>query len=68
MEICKRISKHNSTIRTGLVELPIPKHFLAQAHSISQLKFRIIDSVPIQRRGGDRQAILKERELMWIHS
>lgn len=42
MEIHKRISKHRSTIRTGLNELPIPKHFSAKTHTISQLKVNII--------------------------
>ncbi|CAJ0923204.1 unnamed protein product [Ranitomeya imitator] len=40
MEIKARISKHKSTIRTGLTELPIPRHFLSMVHSINQLRFR----------------------------
>lgn len=63
----KRISKHKSTIRTGLNDLPVPKHFAEKAHSISQLRFRVIDSILTLRRGGDRQLLLRERELMWIH-
>lgn len=49
MEIRKRISKHKSTIRTGLLDLLNPRHFA------------------MPRRGRDRQALLRERELMWIH-
>lgn len=45
MEIRQRISKHKSTIRTGMTELPIPKHFAEKQHSINHLKFRVIDSV-----------------------
>lgn len=60
IEIRKRISKHKSTIRTGLTDLPIPKHFMEMVHYLSQLKSRVIDSVPIPRRGGDRQAMLMD--------
>lgn len=67
MKIRKRISKRKSTIRTRLTDLPIPKHFTEQSHTISLLEFRIIDSVSIPRRGGDRLAMFKEKELMWIH-
>lgn len=67
MEIRMRISKHKSTIRTGINKLPIPKHFHEQAHTIGQLKFCVIDSVPPLRRGGDRHATLLEKEMMWIH-
>ncbi|CAJ0927124.1 unnamed protein product [Ranitomeya imitator] len=42
-----RISKHKSTIRTGLTDLPIPKHFVDMRHSVNQLRFRVIDSVPV---------------------
>lgn len=66
MEICKRITKHKSTIRNRMVELPIPKHFVENNHSINQLKFKVMDSVPELRRGGDRQTKLYEKEFMWI--
>lgn len=67
MEVRQRISKHKSTIRTGLVDLLIPKHFIDESHTINQLKYKVIDSVPPLRRGGDRQAKLMEKELRWIH-
>lgn len=67
MEVCKRILKHKSIIRKGLADLLIPKHFSDKLHTIGQLKFCVIDSIPDPRRGGDRQAMLRERELMWIH-
>lgn len=67
MEIRMRISKHKSTIRTGLNELTLPKHFEEQAHTIGQLRFRVIDSVPPLRRGSDRCVKWMEKELMWIH-
>lgn len=65
-EIRHRITKHKSTIRMELTDLPVPAHFLSHGHSISQLRFRVIDGVPPLRRGGDRQWLLKRRELFWI--
>lgn len=61
-----RISKHKSTIRTCKVELPIPEHFLSHKHQIHQLRYQIIDWVPVPRRGGDRDALLSKKELYWI--
>ncbi|CAJ0936373.1 unnamed protein product [Ranitomeya imitator] len=63
-----RISQHKSTIRCGRTLLPIPAHFLECKHQVSQLRYQIIDHVPIMRRGGDRIKKLKEREWFWIYS
>ncbi|CAJ0943784.1 unnamed protein product [Ranitomeya imitator] len=63
-----RISQHKSTIRCGRTLLPIPAHFLECKHQVSQLRYQIIDHVPIMRRGGDRIKKLKERESFWIYS
>ncbi|CAJ0947766.1 unnamed protein product [Ranitomeya imitator] len=62
-----RISKHKSTIRSNNLLLPVPHHYSSQGHTISQLKYQVIDSIPPQRRGGDRVALLKKREAFWIH-
>lgn len=67
LEVRKRISRHKSTIRTGLTDLPIPKNIIEKSHTVSQLRYRVIDSVPPLRRGKDRMARLREKELMWIH-
>ncbi|CAJ0936993.1 unnamed protein product [Ranitomeya imitator] len=66
MEVRARISKHKSTIRTRRVELPVPRHFHDMGHSVNQLRYRIIDDVPVLRRGGDRVSFLKKKELKWI--
>uniref|UniRef100_A0A8C5MGY3 Reverse transcriptase domain-containing protein n=1 Tax=Leptobrachium leishanense TaxID=445787 RepID=A0A8C5MGY3_9ANUR len=63
----ERFSKHKSTIRTGRYDLPVPEHFFALAHNIAQLRFQIIDHVPVSRRGGDRIKLLKQKEKRWIH-
>lgn len=61
------INNHKSTIRTGKVELPVPRHFLEQGHTVMDLTFSIIDHVPSLRRGGNREKILKQREVWWIN-
>ncbi|CAJ0968348.1 unnamed protein product, partial [Ranitomeya imitator] len=63
-----RISKHKSTIRCSNLLLPIPYHFHTQGHSVSQLKYQVIDHVPPPRRGGDRITLLKKKEAFWIHT
>ncbi|CAJ0940588.1 unnamed protein product [Ranitomeya imitator] len=56
------ISKEKSTIRYKNMLLPIPQHFISQGHNIAQLKFQVIEHVPIPRRGGDCIHSLKRRE------
>ncbi|CAJ0967736.1 unnamed protein product, partial [Ranitomeya imitator] len=63
-----RISQHKSTIRCKRVMLPIPAHFVAHNNNISQLRYQIIDSIPMARRGGNRTLKLKEKEAYWIHT
>ncbi|CAJ0952519.1 unnamed protein product [Ranitomeya imitator] len=63
-----RISKHKSTIRCGRSLLPIPDHFLQHNHTVAQLRYQVIDHVPLARRGGDRIKQLKERESFWIYT
>lgn len=65
-EVKYRITQHKSTIRRGLTDLPVPAHFIEKGHTISQLRYRVIDGVSKSRRGGDRQQLLKKRELFWI--
>ncbi|CAJ0940184.1 unnamed protein product [Ranitomeya imitator] len=66
MEVRARISKHTSTIRTKLLDLPVPRHFHDKGDSVNQLRYRVIDDVPVMRRGGDRITLLKRKELRWI--
>ncbi|XP_073433457.1 uncharacterized protein [Dendrobates tinctorius] len=61
------ISNHKSTIRCENTLLPIPAHFVENRHSVSQLKFQVIEQIPVPRRGGNRIQTLKEREAYWIY-
>ncbi|XP_044139139.1 uncharacterized protein LOC122929581 [Bufo gargarizans] len=63
-----RICQHKSTIRRKNLLLPVPAHFDKHKHSISQLKYQIIEQVPSPRRGGNRIKNLKLREAYWIHT
>lgn len=61
-----RINNHKSTIRWKKVELPAPQHFFEARHKVSDLRFSIIDHVPPLKRGGNREKLLKRREVCWI--
>lgn len=62
-----RIKQHKSNGRYGCVHLPIPAHFAEARHTVSQLRYQVIDSVEPLRRGGDWTLQLKKLEMKWIH-
>ncbi|XP_053568770.1 protein lin-9 homolog [Bombina bombina] len=66
-----RMDNHRSGIRTALKsgksEQPVAQHFLENGHSITDLRFRLIDHMPNLRRGGNRAKILLQKEARWIH-
>ncbi|OCT85732.1 hypothetical protein XELAEV_18023903mg [Xenopus laevis] len=61
------IEKVQQHTRQELINLPVPAHFRAAGHSVSQFKLQIIDSVPALRRGGNRLLTLQKLEIQWIH-
>ncbi|CAJ0936691.1 unnamed protein product [Ranitomeya imitator] len=61
-----RINQHRHPIRKKRMDLPVSKHFSKKNHTEKKLRFCIIDTIPVQRRGGDRLRMLKRRELEWI--
>lgn len=60
------MNNHKSTIRNKKVELPVPRHCIEKGHEVSEIKFMILDHIPPLRDGGDREKMLKRREVMWI--
>lgn len=50
-----------------MLDLTFPKYFAEKTHTVNQLRYQVIDSVPPLRRGGDRQALLLKKELRWIY-
>ncbi|OCT75959.1 hypothetical protein XELAEV_18031145mg [Xenopus laevis] len=60
-----RLTEHKSAIRNKLNQ-PVAKHFNENGHTISQLRFQILDSVSKRRRGGDRGKELLRKEAHWI--
>lgn len=68
-EVKFRITKHKSTISKGLTDIPVPVHFLEKGHTISQLRYRVIDAILLLRRGGDTQQLLnKKRTILDFYS
>lgn len=65
-DIKTRINQHRYSIRKNRLDLPVPKHFCECNHHERDLKFMVIEHIPLRRRGGDRLLALKKRELMWI--
>ncbi|OCT74666.1 hypothetical protein XELAEV_18033653mg, partial [Xenopus laevis] len=65
--IKSRISQHRSAIHLGNMSQPVSKHFLEKGHSADQLRFMVLEMIPPLRNGGDRELLLKQREVWWIH-
>ncbi|CAJ0931102.1 unnamed protein product [Ranitomeya imitator] len=63
-----RIASHKSTIRCKKTWLPLPYHFASANHSISQLRFQVLEQVDRPRRGGNHVKLLREREAHWIYT
>lgn len=53
-DIKTRINQHRYSIRKKRLDLPVPKHFSEHNHHEKDLKFMVIDHIPLNRRGGDR--------------
>lgn len=52
MEVRAQINKHKSTIRLKQIDVPVAAHFVTMGHSVSQLKFKVIDGVAPLRHIG----------------
>ncbi|OCT84781.1 hypothetical protein XELAEV_18022938mg [Xenopus laevis] len=61
-----RIREHKYAIRLKKVDQAVAYHFTEKGHGVQQLKFQVIDNVPIFRRGGDRNKELLKKEAWWI--
>ncbi|OCT91955.1 hypothetical protein XELAEV_18015012mg [Xenopus laevis] len=61
-----RVSQHHSSINLGNTTSPVSKHFLYKGHTADQLRFMLLETVPLLKRGGDRELKLKRREVWWI--
>ncbi|OCU02760.1 hypothetical protein XELAEV_18008529mg [Xenopus laevis] len=61
-----RGGEHKSDIRRGVRQSPVAEHFVEAGHSISQLRFQVLQQVPRPRRGGDRVKLLLKCEAGWI--
>ena len=65
-QLKQRMSEHKSSIRRNDREYPVAVHFNDCKHDISTFRFIGIEQVPLPRRGGDHDHLLKQREAYWI--
>ncbi|OCT82299.1 hypothetical protein XELAEV_18024820mg [Xenopus laevis] len=61
-----RIREHKSAIKCKRMDQPVAKYFTELGHTVSQLKFQILDAVPKLKRGGNRVKKLLYKEAWWI--
>lgn len=61
------IARHKYSIRDKLVQLPLARHFDEKGHSVSQLKFMVIDGINKNRSGGNCKLLLRKHEVQWIN-
>lgn len=47
-----RIARHKYSIRDKLTQLPLARHFVEFGHSVSQLKYMVLEGIERNRRGG----------------
>ena len=62
------MSEHKSSIRRNDREYPVAVHFNDCKHDISTFRFIGIELVKLPTRGGNHDALLKQREAYWIHT
>lgn len=67
-ELRTRISEHRSKIRSGDERSPVAAHFKKAGHNVSALRYLGVEGIVRQRRGGDLERRLLQRETFWIYS
>ncbi|OCT76693.1 hypothetical protein XELAEV_18031894mg, partial [Xenopus laevis] len=66
--IKERIKEHRGNIKNfkANTDTPVSRHFNQNRHSMSQLKWLVLDVIQRPRRGGDIKKLLLQREAIWI--
>ncbi|OCT75852.1 hypothetical protein XELAEV_18031039mg [Xenopus laevis] len=66
-KVKSHISQHKSTIKPGNLALPCFRPFKEHGHTVDQLRFMVLETIPPLKRGGDGEQRLKQREVWWIN-
>lgn len=61
-----RLSEHASRLRQKTLTAPIVQHCLDKGHCFADLHWTVIDQIPVDPRGGDREKKLQRQEQQWI--
>lgn len=62
-KVREQIARHKYSIREKLDKLPLARHFVEKGYSVSQPKYMVIDGIPRNRQGGNRELNLRKREV-----
>ncbi|KAL7382988.1 hypothetical protein ABVT39_002950 [Epinephelus coioides] len=62
-----RLNEHRSSIKRADMTSTVARHFCEHGHIVKDLKCIGIEKVVLNRRGGDQEKRLLQRECAWIH-
>ena len=63
-----RLNEHRSSIKRADITSPVARHFSDLGHKVDDLKCIGIEKVWLNRRGGNHERLLLQRECYWIHT
>lgn len=62
-----RLNEHRSSIKRADMTSPVARHFCEHGHRVKDLKCIGSEKVALNRRCGDQEKRLLQRECVWIH-
>ena len=62
-----RLNEHRSNIKRADINSPVARHFAELNHKTSDLKCIALEQVRLNRRGGNIEQLLLQRECVWVH-
>lgn len=67
-ELRIRISEHKSSVRNFDEKSCVMRHFNSTGHDVCSLRFQGMKEVKLLKRAGNREKVLLQREVYWIHT